>query len=81
VWNTFYEDYYTDSGDPRTPWGETPTFRWVTPGWRCWTTSVRLWYFQLKHDQRESPHELSSGWEMRLLEAENRLCGLISTTR
>ena len=74
VWNTFYENYFTETGDPRTPWGQNPDIprgdaaiaflEGVQPGSRA------PWYFQLKHDQRDSPHALSTGWEMRLTEAE-----------
>lgn len=63
VWNTFYDDYYTTTGDPRVSWGtdpEQPTaeFAWVP------------WHFQTKFAKRDAPINLSSGREMRLIEAE-----------
>ena len=74
VWRTFYEDYFTETGDPRTPWGRNPNIprgdaaiaflSGVEPGSRA------PWLFQLKHDRQDSPHALSTGWEMRLTEAE-----------
>lgn len=73
VWNTPYEQYYLDTDDPRTPWGQNPDIPLGDAGLAMLDNGRATWYFQLKHDRRESPHELSSGWEMRLLEAENRL--------
>jgi len=73
VWNTWYDEYYTDTNDPRTPWGEDPDEPTGDAGLSILNNDRATWHFQLKHDQRDSPHELSSGWEMRLLEAENRL--------
>lgn len=73
VWNTFYEDYYTDTGDPRTPWGQDPEEPLGDAGLALLDNGRAPWFFQLKHDRPDSPHELSSGWEMRLLEAEDRL--------
>lgn len=73
VWNTFYEDYFTDTQDPRTPWDLDPDVTLGDAGLALLDNERALWYFQLKHDQPDSPHELSSGWEMRLLEAENRM--------
>jgi starch-binding outer membrane protein, SusD/RagB family len=76
VWNTFYEQYYRDTKDPRTPYVVTPNtgdaavamLQGVTyPG----VSNGRApFYLQLRHDKRDSPHQLSTGWEMRLLEAE-----------
>jgi hypothetical protein len=73
VWNTFYEQYYLDTDDPRTPWGENPDIPLGDAGLAMLGNERATWYFQLKHDQPDSPHELSSGWEMRLTEAEGRL--------
>jgi hypothetical protein len=63
VWATFYEAYYADVGDPRTPWGRdanVPTAEF----------SNVPWYFQLKHPETTSPMNLSSGREMVLIQAE-----------
>jgi hypothetical protein len=68
VWATFYENYYTDSGDPRTPWGSDP----AVPNAEF---SSVPWYFQLKYPERISPMNLSSGREMVLIQAEVALRG------
>lgn len=68
VWNTFYYDYYTNTKDPRTPWGENPAFpvgiAGIGPYGRVPFKPPR------KYPKAESPVTLSSGREMRLLEAE-----------
>lgn len=73
VWNTPYEQYYLDTNDPRTPWDLNPDIPRGDAGLAILNNERALWYFQEKHDEPDSPHELSSGWEMRLLEAEERL--------
>lgn len=63
VWNTYYEDYYLNTGDPRTAWGtdpDTPTSEF---------TNVP-WYFQMKYTSGDAPVNLSSGREMVLIRAE-----------
>ncbi len=60
---TYYEQYYTDTGDPRVRWGTDPDiptaeFQYVP------------WLFPLKYTDRTSPIDLSTGREMRLVEAE-----------
>src|SRR5438094_968323 len=60
---TFYEQYYKDTGDPRVAWSTNPAvptaeFRYVP------------WLFPTKYTGRESPINLSTGREMRLVEAE-----------
>lgn len=73
VWNTFYEQYYKDTSDPRTPYLETDrdgdAALGILGGERA------AWYPQQKHDREDAPIRLSSGWEMRLLEAEALLVG------
>ncbi|HET9983940.1 MAG TPA: RagB/SusD family nutrient uptake outer membrane protein [Longimicrobiales bacterium] len=63
VSGTFYEQYYKDTGDPRVAWGTDPKvptaeFTYVP------------WLFPLKYTGRDSPIDLSTGREMRLVEAE-----------
>ena len=71
VWNTVYVDYYTETGDPRTPW----TYKEGDQG----DASVGVvgskvpFYQQQKYAERGSDIRLSSGYEMRLLEAEKKL--------
>lgn len=69
VWGTLYEDYYPATGDPRTPWTDTGR-----PGDGDVTCcGVVPFYRQDKSAERESPINLSSGPEMRLIEAEDQL--------
>jgi len=63
---TFYELYYLTTNDPRTPWKKNPAIPTGTQ------TNVP-WYFQTKFDKRESPVNLASGHEMRLIVAESLL--------
>jgi hypothetical protein len=66
VYDTFYEDYYTTSGDRRVAWGtdpDQPTSEFENVPW----------YFQLKHPDFDSPLRLSSGREMVLVQAEVEL--------
>jgi hypothetical protein len=65
VWGTVYEDYYLDTGDPRTPYETTTDVG--TGGLDC--CGVVPWYPQQKYG-RTSPVNLSTGREMRLIEAE-----------
>ncbi len=66
VFGTFYDDYFRDTGDPRTPWGSNPQFP-------VSNLTGEPWHFQLKHARRDAPIRLSSYREMRLLVAEARL--------
>jgi hypothetical protein len=69
---TYYHDYYTDTGDPRTPWADfaaTSDRRCVGsltgfPGGRVPCTR------QMKFQSEDDDIRLASGAEMRLLEAE-----------
>jgi hypothetical protein len=65
VWNTFYEEYYRESGDPRTAWRIDPDHPEGEPG--------VPFYIQQKYTGRDSPIHLVSGREMRLIVAESRL--------
>ena len=71
VWNTFYDQYYTDTRDPRTPWVSSAT---VTQGdGAVFTLGKVPWHQESKYPKRESAVNLSTGWEMRLIQAEERL--------
>ena len=70
VWNTFYEDYYAETNDPRTPWGSNPDIPLGDAALGLLGGARAPWLFQLKHDRQNAPIRLSSGWEMRLTEAE-----------
>jgi hypothetical protein len=64
VYNTWFENYYTTTGDPRTPWSFNP----ATP---MGDGRPVPWRFETKYKRnRAAPIKLTSGREMRLLEAE-----------
>jgi hypothetical protein len=73
VWGTQYEQYYLDTGDPRTPWSEDSRFP-VGEVQRPGIGNVP-WKFQLKYKTYNDPINLVSGREMRLIEAEALLVG------
>ncbi len=64
-WNTWYAEYYDDSGDPRVAYEFTNDVG--TGALEC--CGVIPWWPQQKYD-RASPMDLSTGTEMRLVEAE-----------
>lgn len=68
VWGTPFEQYFLDTGDPRTPWDEDPDFP-VGEVQRPGIGSVP-WKFQTKYTTYNDPMNLASGREMRLIEAE-----------
>lgn len=68
IWNTFFEDYYAETGDPRTPWA---TGRGATVGEGTLTGfGVVPWIFELKYPTGDTPFPFAKGGEMRLIEAE-----------
>jgi starch-binding outer membrane protein, SusD/RagB family len=68
VWNTFYQQYRLDTNDPRTPWQQTTLTGDAALGLLGGQRAPFL--PQTKHATEAAPIRLSSGWEMRLLEAE-----------
>lgn len=70
VWNTPYEDYYQETGDPRTPWSDSGEEL---------ITDLDLdvpeapFYVQEKYEALDDAIELASGEEARLIEAEAML--------
>ncbi|WP_158551593.1 RagB/SusD family nutrient uptake outer membrane protein [Rhodohalobacter sp. SW132] len=71
VWQTYYEEYFEEFNDPRTPWGFDPD-RPVGDA-AVGNLGNVPWYFQLKYDSPDDPIKLSSGREMVLIEAEAEL--------
>lgn len=71
TWNTVIEDYYLETGDPRTPWTSDPD----VPHGDASVGGVGQvpWYNQLKYPERESNINVTSGREMALLRAEHEL--------
>lgn len=74
VWATFYENYFTTTGDPRTPWTFDSDIPFGDAGVAKFGGNVAF-FPQAKYVEQESPINLSSGWEMRLIEAEAILNG------
>ena len=74
VWATFYENYFTTTGDPRTPWTFDPDIPFGDAGVSKFGGNVAF-FPQAKYAVQEAPINLSSGWEMRLIEAEAILNG------
>jgi len=71
VWNTFYDSYRKTTRDPRVPFDSSAT---VLVGDAAVGNLGRVrWYFQTKYPAQASPINLSTGWEMRLIEAEAKL--------
>lgn len=68
TWNTFYESYYRDTGDPRTPWITDPKF--PTGDQPVGQFGKVPFYIQTKFTKLNDPVNVSSGREMRLIEAE-----------
>jgi hypothetical protein len=71
IWKTFFEGYYTDTGDPRTPWTSNPNLPFANAALAGYGQVP--WTNQLKYTSRNDDMRLTSGWEMRLLEAEAKL--------
>ena len=68
VWHTPSEQYFLDTGDPRTAWSENPNFP-VGEVQRPGIGNVP-WKFQQKYKSYNDGINLVSGREMRLIEAE-----------
>lgn len=68
VWSTPYEEYYATTGDPRVAWTTDPD-QPVGDG-AVGELGRVPWYIQQKHTRRDAPINLSTGREMRLIEAE-----------
>jgi len=69
-WGTFFEDYYRTTRDPRVPWDSTALTGDAAVG--KFGGSVPFWP-EAKYTKTTDPVRLSSGWEMRLIEAEAAL--------
>lgn len=68
VWNTPYDAYYTATGDPRVAWTTDPE-QPVGDG-AVGDLGRVPWYIQQKYTERQAPINLSTGREMRLIQAE-----------
>ena len=73
VWNTVNDQYYTDTKDPRVPWASDPN---QAVGDAAVLSLGRVtWHKEMKFAKQDAAINLSSGWEMRLIEAEAKLVG------
>jgi starch-binding outer membrane protein, SusD/RagB family len=73
VWNTVYDQYYTDTKDPRVPWASDPN---QAVGDAAVLSLGRVtWHKEMKFAKQDAAINLSTGWEMRLIEAEAKLVG------
>ena len=73
VWGTFYEDYFRQNpADTRTPWTEDAAIPFGDAGVTKFGGNVTFMP-QDKYNDPEDPINLSSGWEMRLIQAEAAL--------
>ncbi|WP_373060147.1 RagB/SusD family nutrient uptake outer membrane protein [Gemmatimonas sp.] len=71
VWNTYIETHRRATRDPRVPFDSSLT---ILVGDAAVGTLGRVrWYIQTKYPTLSSPINLSTGWEMRLIEAEVKL--------
>jgi hypothetical protein len=74
VWNTWVEPYRRTSRDPRVPFDSSLTVLLGDAAVTVNGVSQRVrWYNQAKYTAITSPINLSTGWEMRLIEAETKL--------
>lgn len=71
TWNTFYEDYYADTGDPRTPWITVPDF--PQGGFGVGPFGTVPWLPQRKYASRSAAADLTDAREMKLILAEAAL--------
>ena len=75
VTNTFFHKYYTDTGDPRTPWRDFPnqTSRVCVGGLTGYPGTSVPCTQQQKYKSEDDDIRMASGPEMRLIEAEAML--------
>jgi hypothetical protein len=72
VFGTYYDAYFKATRDPRVKFDSSLT---VLVGDAAVGPARVRWLFQTKYNSQTSPINLSSGWEMRLIEAEAKLVG------
>jgi starch-binding outer membrane protein, SusD/RagB family len=75
TWNTFYEQYYEDTQDPRVPWGTLAGAPLGDAALGFMNNQRAPFYQQRKHAAEASNINPSSGREMRLIETEALLRG------
>ncbi len=70
VRHTWYEDYFTQTSDPRVPW------QWSDPPTATSGDGIAIHVPQNKFPLRTDDIPVTKGWEMRLLEAEYQIVTL-----
>jgi hypothetical protein len=65
---TYYDDYYAQTGDPRTPWQPYAKYTFCTFSLQGFGQVPCTQ--QQKFTSQDSPHVIADGYEMRLVEAE-----------
>jgi starch-binding outer membrane protein, SusD/RagB family len=71
IWKTWFETYFTETGDPRTPWTRNASLPFSNASLQGYGQVP--FTIQQKYKTRNDDMRLTSGWEMRLLEAEAKL--------
>jgi hypothetical protein len=67
VWMTYFDGYYDETGDPRTPWGADSRF----PVGEGSISGFQVpWKFGLKYVDGDATYRFASGREMQLIRAE-----------
>jgi len=79
-WGTFYEDYYRRTRDPRVKWDTTTKSDTLGDAAVAKFGGRVPFWPEAKYTTTSAPVRLSSGWEMRLIEAEAALVGGDVTT-
>ena len=79
-WGTFYEDYYRRTRDPRVRWDTTTKSDTLGDAAVAKFGGRVPFWPEAKYTTTSAPVRLSSGWEMRLIEAEAALVGGDVTT-
>ena len=74
-WGTFYEDYYRRTRDPRVRWDTTTKSDTLGDAAVAKFGGRVPFWPEAKYTTTSAPVRLSSGWEMRLIEAEAALVG------
>ena len=75
IHHTWFYDYYTETGDPRSSWGADPAFPYATQQMPGYPGGTVPWSFSTKFTSLNDPNRLASGREMMLIRAESLLAG------
>ena len=70
IHHTWFYDYYLETGDPRSSWGDDPDFPFGTQSLPGYPGGTVPWSYTTKYVSLLDPFRLSTGREMVLLRAE-----------